>query len=62
MYPPHFFDLIVAGVPCQEYNRAKTVGEKNHKLADSLVRKTLEIIDYFDPPPTGGLRTPKLAT
>ncbi len=50
VYPPHFFDLIVAGVPCQEYSRAKTVGIKNYKLADSLVKKTLEIIDYFDPP------------
>lgn len=34
--------------PCEQYSQAKTTGaERNLELANSLVRKTLEIINYF---------------
>ena len=42
-------DVLWAGVPCEQYsiarNRAKT--PRNLELADSLVAKTLEIIQHF---------------
>ncbi len=41
--------MIAAGVPCTEYSIAKTTAPRNLDLADSLVRKTLEIIEYFQP-------------
>jgi hypothetical protein len=48
-FPPHFFRIIAAGVPCNEYSAAKTVGERNLAYADKVVLKTLEIIKYFEP-------------
>ena len=62
--PPGYFDIVAAGVPCQEYSVAKTVGQRNLKLADRIVKKTLEIIFYLNPnhwwienPRTGWLKT-----
>ena len=49
-YPPNYFSLIAAGVPCNEYSPAKTRGERDITHADKLVEKTLEIIRYFQPP------------
>ncbi|EPS61993.1 hypothetical protein M569_12800, partial [Genlisea aurea] len=49
-FPPGHFALIAASPPCTEFSRAKTVGTRNLELAGSLVLKTLEIIQYFQPP------------
>ena len=43
------FDIIWCSPPCTEYSKAKTRGERNLTLADSLVRKCFEIIDYLKP-------------
>jgi hypothetical protein len=48
--PPKSYDFIWASPPCTEYSCAKTTGKRNLELADSLVQRTLEIIDYFKPP------------
>ena len=50
MYPKGFFTVIAAGVPCTEYSMALTTRPRDMESADKLVEKTLEIIDYFEPP------------
>jgi site-specific DNA-cytosine methylase len=47
--PAKPFQLISAGPPCEEYSITKTVGRRDVGKADKLVRKTLEIIKYFQP-------------
>lgn len=49
MYPPGHFDTIWCSPPCTEYSKAKTRGSRDLELADSLVAKCFEIIDYFKP-------------
>jgi hypothetical protein len=48
-YPPGTFKIISASPPCTEYSRAKTLGWRRLEEADQLVRRTLEIIEYFQP-------------
>jgi hypothetical protein len=42
-------DVIVAGPPCENYSIARTNANipRNLKLADSLVEKTIDIIEHF---------------
>ena len=40
-------DYIWAGVPCEQYSTAHTVGVRHLASADALVAKTWEIINYF---------------
>ena len=49
VYDPGYFDVIWASPPCTEYSKAKTIGKRNLELADSLVAKSFEIIDYYKP-------------
>lgn len=48
-FPRGHFQVIAAGVPCEEYSRALTLRPRDFEKADALVLKTLEIIDYFNP-------------
>ena len=49
-------DVLIAGVPCENYSIANTRGVRNLVLADSLVRKTWEIIQHFaELHPTGSM-------
>ena len=41
------FSFIWSSPPCAEYSIAKTTGIRNIEHANSIVLKTLEIIDYF---------------
>ena len=48
-YPPGYFDVIWSSPPCTEYSRAKTIGVRKLDDANSVVKRTLEIIDYLQP-------------
>ena len=48
-YPPGYFDVVWSSPPCTERSRAKTVGVRKLDEANSIVRRTLEIIDYLQP-------------
>ena len=43
------FTVVWASPPCTEYSRAKTTGIRNIDYANSVVKRTLEIIRYFEP-------------
>ena len=47
--PPGHFHLVAAGPPCQEYSKAKTVGHRYLSMADKIISKTIEIVQYFHP-------------
>ena len=47
-YAPDYFAYVHASCPCELYSRARTTGgPRNLELADSLVKRTLEILEYF---------------
>ena len=50
-FPVGYFDCIHASPPCTQYSIARTCAKtpRNLEYADSLVQRTLEIIDYFKP-------------
>ena len=48
-YPTKHFDIIWASPPCTEYGRAKAMGTRKLDEANEIVKRTLDIIRYFDP-------------
>jgi len=66
IYPVGHFDIIWASPPCQEYsclNNARPDKIPNIEHSDLIVKKTIEIIEYFNPnnffienPQTGKLK------
>eukprot|EP00873_Tetraselmis_striata_P022154 jgi/Tetstr1/442418/TSEL_030542.t1 len=48
-YQRGYFDVIWAGPPCTKYSVAKTIGVRKLKLADSIAKKCLEIIEWHKP-------------
>ena len=64
VFPPGFFDVIGCCPPCTEFSQAMTRRDRDFPYADSLVKKGLEIIQYFQPkfwflenPQTGKLKS-----
>jgi len=52
VFPPGHFDVIWASPCCTNYSKARTKAKtpRDLALADSLVQRSREIIDYFNPP------------
>ena len=48
-FQPGHFDFIWASPPCTEYSRAKSRGVRKIDEANEVVKRTLEIIEYFSP-------------
>ena len=48
-YPPKYFQVIWSSPPCTEYSIAKTTGIRKIDEANEIVKRTLEIINYFQP-------------
>ena len=48
-YPTGSFDVIWSSPPCTEHSRAKTIGVRKLDEANGIVKRTLEITDYFNP-------------
>ena len=48
-FSPGDFDVISCGPPCTEFSQANTRGVRALDYADSLVKKGLEIIQFFRP-------------
>ena len=64
-YPPGYFDCVWGSPPCTHYSQVRPRGKtpRDLEVADKLVLKVREIIDYFEPrvwwvenPGTGMLR------
>ena len=49
MYPVSHFDVIAASPPCGNYSLANNLRPGKFHRADRLVKKTVEIIQYFKP-------------
>ena len=49
IYPRGYFDVIWASPPCTEYSRAKTTGIRDIAGANEIVKRTLDIMEYFEP-------------
>ena len=47
--PRKSFDVIWASPPCTEHSLAKTTGVRIIEEANEIVKRTLEIIAYFNP-------------
>ena len=48
-FPVGTYDFIWASPPCTEYSIAKTTGVRKIEEANKIVKKTIEIIEYFKP-------------
>ena len=46
---PGIYDFIWASPPCTEYSIAKTIGVRKIDEANEIVKRTIEIIQYFNP-------------
>ena len=49
LLPRGHYDFIWASCPCEMYSIARSTATRDLALADSLVYRTLEIIEYFQP-------------
>ena len=50
-YPQHYFHIIWASPNCKDYSRMNFLSKKKKDLSysNSLIKKVIEIIEYFDP-------------
>ena len=48
-FPPSSFDVIWASPPCTEYIVAKTVGVRKLDEANAIVKRTIDIVQYYNP-------------
>ena len=48
-FNPKLFDVVWASPPCTEYSRAKSIGIRDIEGSNEVVKRTLDILEYFQP-------------
>ena len=48
-FAPKYFDVIVCCPPCVAYSRSMTSRPRDFEKADKMVRRALEIVEYYQP-------------
>lgn len=49
VFPKGYFDVVWASPPCTHYSPAKSIGKRDFRKYDPIVKRCLEMINYYKP-------------